>query len=390
MKKIFAVILSSLILCTAAACSSGEKNTSAESKASSVSSQTESSEASEKSDKESSLTPAELSDEEDDDVIRLNCDNAELKEELESIIDQYEYQGIVYIAKGGKPIAVYAGGEPEEGIKVNEEIPMPAGSVSKQFCAAAILKLQEEGKLSIEDSLSKYYPEYEKGKDIQLKHLLSMRAGIMNFNQDLAEKISDDYTYEQNSEAVKKVLFEHDLNFETDSKFEYSNSNYFLLADIIEQVTGERYEAYLRKKIFEPLGMKHTGTINEMLDGAEWTNGAVYKKVDSQRGLTKGAGDILSTGEDMTLWLNGLAGGKVISGDSYKLMTTVYSPGNDYCYGLYSVYSGIGHPGAIGQYTAYDYINTEKDITLFIAASTLDTYSLTNLVQQIVFALIYD
>ena len=62
--------------------------------------------------------------------------------------------------------------------------------------------------------------------------------------------ISNDYTYEQNSENIKKMLFEHELNSEPDSKFEYSNSNFFLLADILEQITGEKYEAYIRKNFF--------------------------------------------------------------------------------------------------------------------------------------------
>ena len=380
MKKILVVILSALILCTASACaSSGSSEASDTASASSAVSTV----SSEESKAEESVQASAVYEEDEEEGISLICEDSELKTELEDIVNQFEYEGMIYITKGGKTLAEYAGGEPEDGIAVDAETPMPVGSVSKQFCAAAILKIQEEGKLSIEDTLSKYYPEYTIGKDIKLKYMLSNRSGITNFFEGMEKGISNDYTYEQNSENIKKMLFEHELNSEPDSKFEYSNSNFFLLADILEQITGEKYEAYIRKNFFEPLGMTHTGTINEMLDGASFAKGAVYKKIDSQRGLTKGAGDILSTGEDITLWLKGLSEGKIISQDSYKLMTENYSPGNDYGYGLYLVYNGVGHPGAIGQYTAYDFINTDKDFTVVIISSTLDTYSLTNLVQQL-------
>lgn len=120
MKKILAVILSSLILCTAVGCSSGNNDNSKTSFVSSVS-KTESSEESKTS---SEYVSSDISyDEDEDEGIKLTCEDAELKENLEEIINQYEFKGVFYVARGGKPLAYYAGGEVEDGINVEISTP---------------------------------------------------------------------------------------------------------------------------------------------------------------------------------------------------------------------------------------------------------------------------
>ena len=160
--------------------------------------------------------------------------------------------------------------------------------------------------------------------------------------------------------------------FEPDSEFVYTNTNFLLLADIVEQVSGKKYVDFLRENFFEPLGMTHTGFIIELGSSPSWAQGNIYKQVDTQPGLTKGAGDLISNAADVTAWINALSSGKVISAEAYKAMTTDYSPEEHYGYGLYlQLDGGVGHYGAIQIYSAFDYVNTDKKQTLVVLSNSV-------------------
>ena len=261
--------------------------------------------------------------------------------------EENEFEGVVYAVENGKPVASYAKGTLENGKEITLDSPMPLGSVSKQFCAAAIMLLQDQGKLSVSDTLDKYYSDYAEGKKLSLHNLLSMRS-------------------------IKKWLFSQPLMFEPDSEFVYTNTNFLLLADIVEQVSGKKYVDFLRENFFEPLGMTHTGFIIELGSSPSWAQGNIYKQVDTQPGLTKGAGDLISNAADVTAWINALSSGKVISAEAYKAMTTDYSPEEHYGYGLYlQLDGGVGHYGAIQIYSAFDYVNTDKKQTLVVLSNSV-------------------
>lgn len=306
-------------------------------------------------------------------------------ESAEEILHDYEFGGVMYAVKNGKVLSSYADGTLENGEAITIDTPMPLGSVSKQFCATAILLLQEQGKLSVDDTLDKYYPEYDNGKEITLENLLSMRSGVPDYSDDLYNVVSVDKTDEENTASVKEWLFAKQLSYSPGSVFEYSNSNYFLLANIVEQISGKKYIDFLRENVLSPLGMTHTGFIDELTSSPAWADGLTYKKLDYQPGLTKGAGDLISNATDMTIWINALNSGKVLSDESYKAMTADYSPSMHYGYGLYVDFmgDGIGHPGSNGIYTSIDYINSDENMTLFLASNTTDTSSIQNLFFQL-------
>lgn len=342
MKKLIALILSPLILCTAA-CSSNSNT--------------------------ESLSTTEQTTIASTEVIAANLSP---QEKLEETLENFGFEGVVYATKDGKLLASFAKGTLENGDAITIDTPMPLGSVSKQFCAAAILLLQEQGKLSVDDTLDKYFPEYQYADKITLHNMLSMRSGISGdlHGDGIEEKVTLDHTDEENTAAIKEWIFNHPLDFEPGSMYTYSNSNYMLLGNIVEQVSGEKYIDFLRENLFTPLGMTHTGSIGELSSSPEWAMGIPYENVDAQPGLTKGAGDLISNGADMTLWMNGLRSGKIISAESYKAMTTDYSSAPHYGYGLeLEVMSGVGHGGVIRIYNSYDYINEHNDFTLFIASN---------------------
>ncbi len=147
MKKAIAIILSAIILCTCAACSSAGKDSSSSTSEKSAS---ESGEATTETTQPKTTKPEAT----------YTADNDSLKEAF-SNLESADFSGIVYAERDGKPAAVYTGGKLYNDKEITIDTPMPIGSVSKQFCAASIMKLQEQGKLSVNDTLDKYYPEYK-------------------------------------------------------------------------------------------------------------------------------------------------------------------------------------------------------------------------------------
>lgn len=361
MKKLFALLLSACILCSTAACSSNDAGSSSAATEQTTAAPTE--------------QPTEAS-------AQIIADDAAVKEALEEL-DDMEFWGVVYAERDGKPFASYANGTLFNDEPITVDTPMPLGSVSKQFCAAAILLLQEQGKLSVNDTLDKYFPEYEAGKNITLHNMLSMRSGIPSPNESTPmNDISFDKTDEENTGAFLNWLYSQPINFEPDESFEYSNSNFILLGNIVEQVSGKVYIDFMRENFFEPLGMNHTGSLFELKDSPDWAKGFRYENSELSPGIepgtSKGAGDLVSNAADMTVWMKALSSGKVISEESYKAMTTEYS-GTHYGYGIYAeLGDGVGHFGSIGHFTACDYINEDKNLTLFMASATGGSTTMTN------------
>lgn len=356
MKKIIAILLSALIILAVSGCSS-DNSESSSSKAESAPT-TEAAAATEAAATETTVLP----------------------KGMDETIEDNEFEGVIFAAENNKTVASFAKGTAENGKSITVGTPLPVGSVSKQFCAAAVLLLQEQGKLSVKDTLDKYYPDFSEGKKVSLHNLLSMRSGIPEPGESSGIDISSDHTEEENVKIIKDWLFKQKLKAKPDTTYEYANINYFLLSDIVQQVSGKKYSEFQRENFFTPLNMTNTGLINELSGSPEWAHGNVYQKVDTQPGITNGAGDIISNAADLTAWINALSTGKVISEESFKAMTTDYSPDVHYGYGMYlNIEGGIGHYGAIGIYSAFDYINTDKKLTLVVLSNSIDPTSMTGL-----------
>ena len=301
-----------------------------------------------------------------------------VKADLDSLMTEYELEGVAYLTQNGNVIYQYTNGKDLNGADFTTDTPMPVGSVSKQFCAAAILSLRDSGKLSLDDTLDKYFPEYTEGKKINLKHLLSMRSGIADLNEtDDMSAITLATPEEAVRAAVRGIIFGKPLDVNPGVGYNYCNANYMLLSMIVEQVSGQSYISYLRSTMLEPLGMQNTGSIDELQSGSPaWAKGIKYAY---PAGLATGAGDIISTATDMEKWMTGLKSGSVLSLDSYREMTTDYSPDDTpdsfgYGYGLVPNYKrGVGHEGNILieeiAYSAFDYIDEQDGVNLFLAGS---------------------
>ena len=312
--------------------------------------------------------------------------DAELSAYIESKLADIKYNGIIYVTHNGNIVFQRATGKDENGDPLTIDTSMYIGSVSKQFCAAAVMILRDQGKLSVDDTIDKYFPEYDRGGDITIKHLLTMRSGIRDtVGEGFAGTLPYGNTEAENTALIKEWIFSQPLLFEPGSSYIYSNSNYILLADIVEQVSGQYYNDFLREHIFDPLDMKHTGLITEIPDSPAWAENLICDSEVEEvklKGVAKGAGDIVSSAPDMVKWMEGLSGGKIVGTDTLREMTEDHSPdfGGKYGYGLMTMFAGgVGHEGAISSYSSMDYFIPESGYCFFCDSSKNDSGNLASL-----------
>jgi len=200
------------------------------------------------------------------------------------------------------------------------------GSISKQFTAAAILILQERGKLSVQDSLAKYYPKWPNGKNITLHHLLTHTSGIYSYTSHpfFALQVSKPANIATLIPAIQKEK----VNFAPGEKWEYCNSGYLLLGLIIEKVAGKSYGEFLQAEFFKPLGMKHTGVhvVGKEPEGESlgYAKGLLGYKLSNNWDMTwaGGAGALYSTTGDLHLWNEAVFSGKVLKKETLRAAFT--------------------------------------------------------------------
>ena len=270
----------------------------------------------------------------------------------------------------------------ELGVKLTPEHVFRIGSITKQFTASAILKLEEEGKLSVQDDITKYIKDFPThGYTITIEHLLTHSSGIKSYTgmaDWTAEVRKKDFTPLELIDFFKK----EPMDFAPGTEFKYNNSGYFMLGHIIEVVSGKKYEQYLQDNFFVPLGMKNTyydsptRLINNRAagyekDGESFTN-APYLSMSQPYA----AGSLISTLDDLNTWYAAVMSSKVISQSSREKAHRPYvlsngkKTGYGYGWGIGNIQGSpmIGHGGGInGFLTASLYLPNDK---LFVAVFT--------------------
>jgi len=178
---------------------------------------------------------------------------------VQPLVAGKNFSGCILMVRNGRPLVdrCYGMANYELGASNTDATRFHIASVSKSFTAAAILLLEERGKLKVEDKLSKFISDYPRGDEITIHQLLTHTSGIPNVNNFPAY---DQKSMQQLSlEQVIALFKDEPLDFAPGSKYAYSNSNYNLLAYIVEKVSGMRYGEFLQKNFFEPLGMRMSG-----------------------------------------------------------------------------------------------------------------------------------
>jgi len=207
------------------------------------------------------------------------------------------------VIKNGKAVVNkgYGLANAEHNVPVTSETVIRLGSVSKQFFATAILKLMEEGKLSIEDSVHKFFPDApETWRPIQVKHLMSHTSGLKREGPAYNNSVI------QPDLVVIRSAYSLPLDFKTGQKYQYCNLAYFMLAEIITQVSGMPWQDYIREKLFLPAGMKKSCMTDFYPIIPNRASGYMHNKgvlvnADAMYAV-RPSGGFLSTSSDMILW----------------------------------------------------------------------------------------
>ena len=285
---------------------------------------------------------------------------------IQSHVDSKQFMGSVLVAQDGKVLLDkgYGSANLEWDIPDSPQTKFRLGSLTKQFTAAAILLLEERGKLRTDDLVAKYLPDAPAGwAKITIANLLTHTSGIPNFTS-FADYSTTEATPTTPEQLVARFR-DKPLNFQPGEKWEYSNSGYVLLGYLLEKISGQRYQDFVRDNLFAPLGMtesgydSHAAIILHRASGyTPGANGPVNAGYIDMS-IPFSAGALYSTTEDLLRWEQGLFGGKVLTPASLKKMTTPFK--NDYAYGLAvrtaHGYTVIEHGGGIEGFNtqlAYD------------------------------------
>jgi len=232
----------------------------------------------------------------------------------------------VAVVKDGKLVYAKAFGTADlaAGRPANLQTRYAVGSISKQFTAAALLMLEEQGKLSLDDRVSKYFPDLTRAGEVTIRQLLSHTSGYEDYAPQ--DYIIPEWTRPTTPQAVVEHWARKPLDFDPGTKWQYSNTNFVLAAQIFEKVSGRSLVEFLREKIFAPLDMQSASAWppGQPADATAYTRYAVGPPRPTQReaaGWYYGAGELAMTPADLAKWDIAFLGRKILSARSWDELT---------------------------------------------------------------------
>jgi len=264
---------------------------------------------------------------------------ARMEQVVQSYVSAKQFMGSVLVARDGKVLLSrgYGSANFEWEIPNSPTTKFRLGSITKQFTAASVLLLEERGKLKTDDPVKKYMPDAPVAWDkITIYHLLTHTSGIPSFTG------FPDYPSTESVATTPEQLVtrfrDKPLEFQPGEKWNYSNSGYVLLGYLIEKISGQSYNEFVQKNIFDPLGMKDSGYDSNSAIIPHRAEGYTPRPKGPEHAgyidmsIPFSAGALYSTTEDLLRWEQGLFGGKLLSAASLQKMTTPFK--NDYAFGV--------------------------------------------------------
>jgi CubicO group peptidase (beta-lactamase class C family) len=258
----------------------------------------------------------------------------------------------------------------------------PIGSLTKSFTALLVLKLAEEGRLSVDDALGKYLPDYPGGDKIKLKHLLTNTAGVHEkfANPAFAAQLTSTRAF---SAEERMAFFAHEpLDFEPGTRFRYSNSGFDLLGSVIEKVTGSSYADAVRAYIFKPLHMRNSGLgFAELRDPHKTTlyaYASATKRVETtpwNASLTFSSGGLYSTTADLLKFYRGLSRFQIVTKETFTQATKPFLGGYGYGWYIDALHGDrvIDHGGNVEGATSYLLLMPERRLGIILLNNITST-----------------
>lgn len=305
----------------------------------------------------------------------------------QSLVDMGLTAGVgIAVLQGGEVIVSrgYGWADLENRVPATDSTVFRTGSLTKQFTAAAILKLAQEGRLSLNDDLNLHLPDFPtQGHRVTLRHLLNHTAGIRNYTA-LGQRWLSVQPLELSHEELVALFRDEPFDFAPGEGWSYSNSGYYLLGMVIEAVSGVAYDAYVESELFEPLGLRETRYCWELPLIPNRARGYAFSSQGLENARPLGmsqpgaAGAICSSVRDLLTWERALRAGEVVGPEDYLAMTAPDGPpvegGPTYGFGLARSGDGprarIGHSGGINGFAAELVHFPAADLTVAVLANT--------------------
>jgi CubicO group peptidase (beta-lactamase class C family) len=289
----------------------------------------------------------------------------------------------VIVRKDGRTILRkgYGLADLELGVPIAPDMVFRLGSITKQFTAVAVLLLAQEGKLGLQDEITKFLPDYPtQGKRITVEHLLTHTSGIQSYT-DLPEWLPL-WRKDMTLPELIALFKDKPMQFEPGRSWAYNNSGFVLLGAIIEKVSGLTYEAFLDERIFKPLGLKSScygsteRIIPRRIPGYQEGKGGFVNAPYLSMTQPYAAGSLLSTVDDLAVWSDAVFAGKLVKKEWLDKAFTPYklAGGESSGYGFgwfvadFAGHRSIEHGGGINGFSTYEMTLPEDRI--FIAILT--------------------
>lgn len=266
-------------------------------------------------------------------------------------------------------------------VPMRPEMVFEIASITKQFTAVAVLMLMEEGKLSLDDDLSKFLPDYPVGeRTITVHHLLNHTSGIKSYTS--MEAWGNTWRQDKTPQEMVDVFQDEPMDFEPGEAYSYNNSAYFLLGMVIEAASGMTYEEFIEQEIFAPLGMDQSryGSQSEIIANraSGYQNNGEFQNTE-YLSLTQpyAAGALMSTVEDLFTWNRAIRANTLVSGETIAKAFTNHTLNNgeniNYGYGwvIDEIYGSrtLEHSGGIFGYGTNAIYAPEEDVFVAIFAN---------------------
>jgi len=319
-----------------------------------------------------------------------NATRAQLAQRIDSLATAAIRNGpvaglSVAVVKGRDTIVMkgYGYADLENDIPATASTVYRIGSITKQFTSAAVMQLVEQGKIGLDDDITKYFPGFQtRGQHILVRHLLNHTSGIPSYT-DIAS-FGRVITLELPQDSLLALVQKDSLMFAPGSGFYYNNTGYYMLGMLIEKVTGQSYATYMTQHLFQPLGLRSTyycstePLIKHRAQGYAVQKGALVNASYINMNLPFGAGSLCSTVGDMVRWEGLLFSGKVVSASSLTQMTTpaklTSSRPMPYGFGLAPDTVGghrvIEHGGGINGFISQEEYYPQDSLTVVVLANT--------------------
>lgn len=310
-----------------------------------------------------------------------NIDKQKLDHYFSALDENHKVMGSFAIADKGKVVYTHAIGfcDAESQKKADVNTIYRIGSITKTFTAVLIMKAVEEKKLTLDTQLSKFFPRIKNTDKIKIEYLLNHRSGIHSYTDD--KEYMSYYTQPITKEKLIEIIEKGGSDFEPDTQFQYSNSNYTILTYILEKVYGKKYSELIEKYIAKPLQLQYTqvgGKIDVSKNNAYsygYENGKYIKSPETDMSVPSGAGCLISTPTELITFMNGLTSGKLVSKESFDAMRQFK---DHYGFALVEVpfgeKKGFGHTGGIDEFRSvlYYFPDGEKTIAMITNQSDFD------------------